>query len=93
MFLGNVENKFDALVGFVEGYMCGRCHRRDSEPAHGQLLPDDFHEFTGREVGTGHFGAQGWCGVISQAAGSDDRAFEMFFELLEKYENEKYGDI
>ncbi|RYG99422.1 MAG: hypothetical protein EON58_04005 [Alphaproteobacteria bacterium] len=70
----------------MNGYMLA-CGDYGIGKSHGfQEIPEDFHDWAAYRT---HFDgtASGWCGMITEAAGSDELAFDRFFELLDEYEN------
>lgn len=73
---------------FMNGYIvaCGDYGINESHGFHG--LPDHLHDWAAYR--TRHReSTSGWSSMIIEATGSEDLAFNRFFELLDEYENRR----
>jgi hypothetical protein len=86
MYWGEVENLFDSLVAFLEGFDHAIVASRADLP---RLIPPNFHEFVWRRIGSGPMNGHGWTSAIRLIAKSPSEAFDLFFTLREEYELER----
>jgi hypothetical protein len=76
------DKSLKRVRSFVVGYDMG------AQPASGGLTDlEQFHEFNdwvAKRLGYSN-STRGWCNMILEKAGSDEKAYEMFFELIDKF--------
>ena len=77
-----VEGKsLTALRVFLCGYECGVA-RSEKRGIFGHLRP--FNIWVAKELGFAE-PTSGWCNMILARAKSEERAFDMFFDLLDRF--------
>ena len=81
-YIGN-EKSLKMLRSFLTGFECGLSHAGYRESPFGQLFRD-FNNGVAVQLGFGET-AMGWCDMIVSKTGSDEKAYDLFFELLDKY--------
>lgn len=79
--LAGVEGKsLTALKAFLCGYDAGLIRGGDEQPVSLRA----FNTWVAKELGFAE-PTSGWCKMILARAGSEDKAFDMFFELLDRF--------
>jgi hypothetical protein len=79
--LTGVEGKsLTALKAFLSGYETGLLRAGDKQ---GMSLRA-FNTWVAKELGFAE-STSGWCNMILARAESEDKAFDMFFELLDRF--------
>lgn len=78
MFWGASDHPFTSLIAFVEGVHVGGGVR---------IVPGEFHQFVAQHFGENWPSPKGWMSFIREHTISENEAFELFFELLEQYED------
>jgi hypothetical protein len=79
--LTGVEGKsLTALKAFLSGYETGLFRGGDKQ---GVSLRA-FNTWVAQELGFAE-STSGWCSMILARAGSEDKAFDMFYELLDRF--------
>ena len=53
-----------------------------------QLNFHEFNDWVAKRLGY-RSSVPGWCNMVLEKAGSDEKAYEMFFELLEEFKGQK----
>lgn len=66
------------MVGYEEGAGSTTRKLTDEQQFH------QFNDWVARRLGYPMSG-RGWCGMIIKRAGDDEKAFHMFFELLDEF--------
>ena len=92
LFLGPSEAKFSTLIGYIFGYEAGfeagEYSARDGAIGMRSLMDGaGFHRFVTEQYGrTFPDGGKGWQTFIRENTQNEEEAFELFFELLSRYE-------
>ena len=72
------------LDALVVGFQCGCSASGGCESTKGLSA---FNDWVAKELGFPH-STSGWCNMILERVGSDEKAFDLFFDLLDKYRQE-----
>ncbi|MEM1098803.1 MAG: hypothetical protein AAGH92_08435 [Planctomycetota bacterium] len=74
-----------ALRHFHLGYQMGCC-QQEVDDDRLLLIPSDFHDWVAYRT---HYNSStsGWCNMILETSGSEELAFDRFFELLDEHAN------
>jgi hypothetical protein len=83
MYLG--ENSIKMLAGFLTGYETGAHSTKNELGRASQFF--GFDDWIAEELGHSS-SVPGWCNMILWKAKSDEKAFDLFFELLDKFKAE-----
>ena len=92
LYLGHSNAKFSTFIGFILGYEAGfeaGEHSTHNGVVGSSSLVDNagFHRFVTERCGrTFPDGGKGWQTFIRENTQSEEEAFELFFDLLSKYE-------
>jgi hypothetical protein len=73
------------VCSFLIGYQCGRAGTSEKIEDR-QFI--QFHDWLSKRLGF-EGTAMSWHTVILKKAGSDEKAYEMFFELLDEFKGQK----
>ncbi len=76
------ERSLKSLRTFLSGYDAAFASIGRFEDMSGQLRP--FNEWVAKELGFSN-STRGWHNMISMKAESEEKSFDLFFELLEKF--------
>ena len=83
------DKSLKRVRSFLVGYEGGSCSTSreltDREKFH------QLHDWVAKRLGYVE-STSGWCNMITSRAGSDERGFEMFFELLDEFRRRERGD-
>jgi hypothetical protein len=74
------------LKSFLDGYRGGLA--QCGQPLEGEDMFHGFHDWVAKEFGHSESTA-GWCNMIIWKAGSDEKAYDLFFDLLDRYQKEQ----
>jgi hypothetical protein len=84
------DKSIKRLRSFLVGYEAGVGFQAGSDLNHSKLSGSEdmrlFNDWVARQLGYGN-STSGWCNMITARAGSDEQAFEMFFQLLDQFRN------
>jgi hypothetical protein len=83
-FLGTADFPFTSLVAFLAGYQCGYEANKFNLASPSNMIPRDFSRFVEEKYHRAE-SAGGWQIVIEEIAGSQEAAFQLFFQLLSEY--------
>jgi hypothetical protein len=85
------EKSIRRLSSFINGYQAGVGYQAggslDQLKLTGAEGMREFNSWVAKQLGFSE-STSGWCNMILSKAGSDKKAFNLFFELLDKYRNE-----
>jgi hypothetical protein len=83
----NGRQSLEKLDLFLAAYEAG------ANSNHGKLVGmEDMRSFNcwvAKQLGYGE-STSGWCNMILSKADSDEKAFDLFFELLDKYQSQEH---
>ncbi len=80
-----VDKSLTLLRSFLMGFEMGIQSCGVQESTLGEMRP--FSIWVAKELGFRGY-SKGWCKMIRESTDSEERAFEYFFELLDKYKKE-----
>ena len=78
MYFGSSEYPFTSLLAFMSGVRVG-----GGPP----LIPEDFDQFVAQRLGERWPTGKSPCSFIRGHTASEKEAFELFFQLLDEYQN------
>lgn len=76
------KKSLELLQVYLLGFDKGMCATGVSKGVYSQLRP--FNEWVAKELGFSG-STRGWYNMVSMKAESDEKAFNLFFELLQKF--------
>ena len=79
------ERSLKELDSFLAGFECASSVSEQERESIKQL--NGLNDWVAKQLGFGN-STSGWCNMILERAGSDEKAFDLFFELLDKYRKE-----
>jgi hypothetical protein len=92
MYLGRHNGHFTCLEGFIGGFQCSFAASKYGHEEAGELVPHDFHKFVTEKFGERFpAGGKGYQWFIEQNASSEKEAFDLFFALLDEYDQKQSG--
>jgi hypothetical protein len=92
MYLGSHNRHFTCLDGFLGGYQVGFAAAKCGNEEPQNLVPHDFHKFVTEKFGERFpAGGRGFQWFIEQNTSSEREAFDLFFALLEEYDQKQSG--
>jgi hypothetical protein len=80
MYFGSSDYPFTSLLAFMSGVRIG------GGPT---LIPDDFDQFVAERLGERWPTGKSPSSFIREHTASEKEAFELFFQLLDEYENKR----
>lgn len=80
------QKSLKALRVYLSGFEDGLIEGGKKQGIFGELRP--FNSWVAKQLGFGE-STSGWCNMILSKAGSDEKAFDLFFELLDKYRSQE----
>jgi len=80
------DKSLKRLRSFLVGYECGAATTARELTDH--LHFHEFHDWIAKRLGYTS-SSSGWCNMILEKSGSDEKAYEMFFELLDEFKTLK----
>jgi hypothetical protein len=79
------EKSLKELDSFLAGFDCA-CSVTEQERESIKQL-NGLNDWVARQLGFAE-STSGWCNMILERAGSDEKGFDLFFELVDKYRQE-----
>ncbi len=95
-YLGPIGSPYSGLVGFISGYVQGAHWARLEQAKSAEAFPQSFNEFVksalNGKYGHEKFGRDDhWIDVIRQEGGSQEGAFELFYDFFDQFNRESSG--